>query len=372
MFSTSLISFSDTPFKFKEINIDNIYNNLSYITNELIENYKLEALGQFYKLIFGIDLIGNPIKLLNNIGMGFYELFNEPRKGFIKGKFGKGVIKGVSSLFSNIVGGTFNSIYKISDSIYNTTKLISNNNNNNNINNDNIYDNEENTPNNCLEGTWRGIKLFFIEIYEGCFGICIKPYNQSREEGVVGFFKGCGNGIAGAVLCPISSISVLTGNISKGIVNSIGYDKYLNKRFREPRILCEYMPILPYDKMIKSNKIIKEFIFNNKNNDVVKNLDLSVKNKKIGLENSSKIVFCEFFNKNKNFIIISDVIIVILNDNIDKIIEKIYIDNIKNVKINENNKIIILLKDENKIVLNFENKNIIDKIINILNDKNIK
>ena len=370
MFPSSLISFSDIPFKFKEINIDNIYNDLSYITNELIENYKLEALGQFYKIIFGIDLLGNPIKLLNNIGTGFYELFNEPRKGFIKGKFGKGVMKGFSSLFTNIVGGTFNSIYKISDSIYNTTKLISNN--NNNINNDNLYDNEEDTPNNCLEGTWRGIKFFFIEIYEGCFGICIKPYNQSREEGVVGFFKGCGNGIAGAVLCPISSITILTGNISKGIVNSIGYDKYLNKRFREPRILCENMPILPYDKMIKSNKIVKEFIFNNKNNDVVKNLDLSVKNKKIGLENSSKIVFCEFFNKNKNFIIISDVIIVILNDNIDKIIEKIYIDNIKNVKINENNKIIILLKDEDKIVLNIENKNIVDKIINILNDKNIK
>ena len=369
MFSTSLISFSDTPFKFKEINIDNIYNNLSYITNELIENYKLDALSQFYKIIFGIDLIGNPIKLLNNIGMGFYELFNEPRKGFIKGKFGKGVIKGFSSLFSNVIGGAFNSIYKISDSLYNTTKLISNSSENNNDNN--FYDTEENLPNNCLEGVWKGMKLFFIEIYEGCFGVCIKPYRQSREEGVIGFFKGCGNGIAGAVLCPFSSIFILTGNISKGIVNSIGYDKYLNKRFREPRILCEYMPILPYDKMIKSNKIVKEFIYNNKNNHVVDNLDLSVKNKKIGLENSSKIVFCEFFNNNKNFIIISDVIIVILDGNIDKIVEKIYIDNIKNVKINEN-KIFILLKDENEVVLNIEDKKIVDKIFNILNDKNMK
>ena len=39
-------------------------------------------ISQILKLIGSSDIIGNPVKLLEGIGTGFYELVNEPRKEY--------------------------------------------------------------------------------------------------------------------------------------------------------------------------------------------------------------------------------------------------------------------------------------------------
>ena len=53
------------------------------------------------------------------------ELFTEPRKGLLKGpeEFAKCMGKGVKGLFSNVVGGSFGSVSKITGSLYTVFKL---------------------------------------------------------------------------------------------------------------------------------------------------------------------------------------------------------------------------------------------------------
>ena len=75
----------------------------------IYEEYKNMGTRQILKVLGSSDLIGNPVKLLQGIGTGFYELYNEPRKGFIKDplQFGKGIAKGLGKLLSVIICGTF-------------------------------------------------------------------------------------------------------------------------------------------------------------------------------------------------------------------------------------------------------------------------
>lgn len=53
--------------------------------------------------------------MLEGIGTGIFQLFNEPRKGLLKGpeEFGIGFAKGTRALVSNVVRGTFNSLLKL-------------------------------------------------------------------------------------------------------------------------------------------------------------------------------------------------------------------------------------------------------------------
>lgn len=81
---------------------------------------------QFYKLIGSSDIIGNPVGLVNKLGTGVYEFVSEPAKGLLKGpdEFVGGIGKGVQSLVSNVISGGFESVSKITGSLYNVVKNV--------------------------------------------------------------------------------------------------------------------------------------------------------------------------------------------------------------------------------------------------------
>ena len=74
-------------------------------------------------------MLGNPVGLIDKLGTGVFEFFNEPRKGLVKGpkEFVGGVGKGVKSLVTNIVSGSFDSVSKITGSLYGAIKNVSGN-----------------------------------------------------------------------------------------------------------------------------------------------------------------------------------------------------------------------------------------------------
>lgn len=81
---------------------------------------------QFYKLIGSSDIIGNPLGLVDKLGTGVFEMVTEPAKGLLRGpdEFVGGVGKGVQSLVGNVVSGGFESISKISGSLYSVFKNV--------------------------------------------------------------------------------------------------------------------------------------------------------------------------------------------------------------------------------------------------------
>ncbi len=97
------------------------------MTNQIALNYFRQAALQFYKLFASSDIIGNPLGLVNKLGRGVYEFVSEPSKGLLKGdtdEFVGGVGKGVQSLVSNVVSGSFESMSKITGSLYTVVKNV--------------------------------------------------------------------------------------------------------------------------------------------------------------------------------------------------------------------------------------------------------
>lgn len=123
----NIASITDSPLRFSELTLTHIYSAPSNVVDLIVKSYSRQGIMQFYKLIGSSDLLGNPVGFVDKLGSGFYELFNEPRKGMLKGPTGfvGGVGKGVGSLLGNFTSATFGSFSKISGSLYNVTKDIS-------------------------------------------------------------------------------------------------------------------------------------------------------------------------------------------------------------------------------------------------------
>lgn len=120
----TLSNISDAPIYFSELIMKNAYTPSNSLMKAMQKKYISQAISQFYKLIGAIDLIGNPIGLLDKLGSGVFEFFNEPRKGILKGpkEFAKGLGKGVASLITNVVSGSLNSVGRVTGSLYSLVK----------------------------------------------------------------------------------------------------------------------------------------------------------------------------------------------------------------------------------------------------------
>lgn len=115
---------SDSPLRFSELILQNCFADTGRYTQMLQKHYVKQGIVQFYKILGSSDLIGNPIGLVDRLGTGMLEFFNEPRKGFLQGpkQFGEGVAKGINSFVSNVIGGGFDTVGKITGTLLTATK----------------------------------------------------------------------------------------------------------------------------------------------------------------------------------------------------------------------------------------------------------
>ena len=122
----TLANVSDAPIYFSELIMKNTYTPANNFIKAMQKKYVKQASLQVYKVLGCIDLIGNPIGLIDKLGSGVFEFFNEPRKGLLKGpkEFAKGLRKGVSSLIKNVVGGGLNSVSRVTGSLYSLAKYL--------------------------------------------------------------------------------------------------------------------------------------------------------------------------------------------------------------------------------------------------------
>jgi hypothetical protein len=243
----SLARFTDIPLVFTEKGFENIYISLHDILWIIIEEYKHKGTKQILKIIGSSDLIGNPVKLLDGIGTGFYELVNEPRKGFVQGplQFGKGIAKGLGKLLSGIIGGTFGVVESITGTLYSATQSLMGR------EHENFVDEEEG-PNNIASGAIQGLYGGFKELANGITGVDLHPINETKKDGVKGFFKGIGKGFIGLAISPFAALFKIANSFVTGTKNTInlvlGNHKIKIKRFRHPRVLLGGIePLRPYE-----------------------------------------------------------------------------------------------------------------------------
>ena len=227
----------------------NLLGNINQIFNGLFEIYKQQILIQFVKLFGGMEILGNPLNFLNNIGKGFQDLLTKPGEGLLQGPIeaAKGLADGATSLVKHTVNGTFNSTSKITSGISQGILYLTQ---------DEEYINEREQkkitekPKDIMEGFGFGLSAMVGGIFSGISDVILKPVEETKNKGLVsGLTKGVLKGLGGAIIKPISGVFDFVSKTTEGIKNGVNDDRILN-RVREPRVFYGML------------KVIKEYNYN--------------------------------------------------------------------------------------------------------------
>lgn len=118
-FVTSIASFEDAPVSLGGIKIQGVWDKWGDIAKKVFANYKSQAAEVVLGVAFSSRIIGNPVKLFGGIAQGVQDLVEKPIEGFSEGPLagGTGLLKGVESLATKTLGGTFGVVQNITGSL---------------------------------------------------------------------------------------------------------------------------------------------------------------------------------------------------------------------------------------------------------------
>jgi vacuolar protein sorting-associated protein 13A/C len=88
----------------------------------------MQGVQQIYKILGAIDIVGNPVGLISNLGRGVEELYSEPFQGVLAGdmsKAARGLGKGIVGLTRKSAYGVSNSVSKLTGTWYMGIKGLS-------------------------------------------------------------------------------------------------------------------------------------------------------------------------------------------------------------------------------------------------------
>lgn len=177
----AVANIDNAPLKLNALILQHPFMSRAALQDRIIKHYKRAVLGEFYKLIGSIDLLGNPVGLFNDVSQGVFDFFYEPANAITKSpqEFGRGLAKGTSSLFRNSLHGTANAAAKVSSSLSKGVTLLT-------LDEKYIKDHQlqsqRSKPNNLKEGLVDGGKAFGKGLVEGATGLFVSCY-LNKESG---------------------------------------------------------------------------------------------------------------------------------------------------------------------------------------------
>ncbi|OPL32732.1 hypothetical protein AM593_00082, partial [Mytilus galloprovincialis] len=193
---------------------------------------------QLYVIILGLDVLGNPYGLFKDLTTGVSELFYEPVMDTLRGdeNFSENMARGFQSAISHIVGGTSNSVARVTGSLGNAFAYMS-------------FDEEfqrkrqrrqHQPPRDLPHSLALAGQGFLSGIKYGLTGIVLDPLHGATEDGVEGFFKGIGKGLLGLITQPIGGVLDLVSLAFDGVRRTAEMDGGFIVRMRLPRYVNPY------------------------------------------------------------------------------------------------------------------------------------
>ncbi|GLD98740.1 hypothetical protein PINS_up007458 [Pythium insidiosum] len=198
-----------TPeFQFDEI----VYENRFFYQYDLIYavvwDIVLSVVGQWYKIVGSVELLGDPVGLATDIVDGF-ALAARQLKRDVKGK---SLRKGESALtlVQTVVGAPMKSIGKVSNGLGDVLKKAT----------DFESQEEANQPRHVPEGLLQGGVVLTKSLAYGVKGFIKEPVRGAKKDGVVGFAKGVGRGTLQLVASPFVGTLGVVEKISMSVNNT--------------------------------------------------------------------------------------------------------------------------------------------------------
>lgn len=222
-------------------NIHNVYANGNELFTLVANVYKEHFLMQIMKMFGAIDILGNPVNLVHNLGTGVSDFFQKPAKGIIKGPL-EGIVgvvgktylyllnflliylDGTVSLMKHTIGGTFQAASKISSGLSKGMLYFTSD-------DDYISKREKKKiterPKNFVEGLGYGVFSVASGVYHGITDIVAKPIEgvqNNNSNKLKGFGKGLLQGLTGVIVKPMAGVLDMVSKTTEGIKNTVKED----------------------------------------------------------------------------------------------------------------------------------------------------
>lgn len=241
-------TFEDMCFKLNMVHIQNLFGDGNDVTARLAQYHQEQMKYNIFALLGSSNLIGNPTRLLSNMGTGFKDFFAKPYQGIMDGSMHKlqaGLYDGSKSLLQNSLMAPVGAVAKIGQSLSKGVAALS-------------FDEQYRMRKaeadkkaqyrTFREGFSVGVSSASESLSSGLKGVFSKPKEGYDQEGIVGLLKGGAKGAAGLVAKTVSGGLDLVANSSMGLTNSLAGAADLCQRIRRPRPFYEMDSIIkPYD-----------------------------------------------------------------------------------------------------------------------------
>lgn len=184
---------NDAPIIFNGFSKSHMFKSSNEIIETLQSHYLNSALGQLYKIVGSLELVGNPIGLLTSLGTGVRDFFYEPAHALITtpteiGQIGRGVVRGTRSLVSKTTVGFLNTGINFTRAVGRGFSKLS-------MNKEYMSKREklQRSRNTVQSKVMRPIEDIYNGFYFGIVGIVKAPYSNVKRKGII---KGLLPGVA--------------------------------------------------------------------------------------------------------------------------------------------------------------------------------
>lgn len=269
--TSAIGNLNQAPIRLSAIAIENARLSPEELVARLQAHYVSSAVGQVYKLVGAIDVLGNPLGLISGIGSGVSDLLYSPIEGLVlhgNRELGLSIARGAGSFVRKTVYGVSDSISRLTSSVGSGLAAAS-------------LDREfearrrmarfRNKPRHALTGVTAGASSFFSSLTSAVEGVALRPLEGAERGGALGFLRGLGKGGVGLLVKPAVGAFDLAASLGEGVRNTTTVFDSTNDidRVRLPRYVAPDLIVRPYSsrealglawlKNLEDGKYIKEY-----------------------------------------------------------------------------------------------------------------
>ncbi|PWN25799.1 DUF1162-domain-containing protein [Jaminaea rosea] len=262
---------NQAPIRLSAIAIENARLSPEELLARLQAHYVSSAVGQVYKLVGAIDVLGNPLGLISGIGSGVSDLLYSPIEGLVlhgNRELGLSIARGAGSFVRKTVYGVSDSISRLTSSVGSGLAAASL---------DRDFEARRrmarfrNKPRHALTGVTAGASSFFTSLTSAVEGVALRPIEGAERGGALGFLRGLGKGGVGLLVKPAVGAFDLAASLGEGVRNTTTVFDSSNDidRVRLPRYVAPDLIVRPYSsrealglawlKNLEEGKYLKEY-----------------------------------------------------------------------------------------------------------------
>eukprot|EP00884_Botryococcus_braunii_P001070 jgi/Botrbrau1/10964/Bobra.0383s0018.1 len=214
----------------------------SALIQVIYSHYMRTLLPELIKLIGSANALGDPVRLIHHLGLGFWSFIANPAVGLVESARGQGPLRFAEGILHGMLGLLSNSIFAVSNAM---AKLLS--------------------------AARKGLVVLGLDprlvsrhrlsglmdhaeednllaaIMDGIAGIVSEPVRGADEGGLVGLLRGTVRGALGALLRPTASLLDMSSRVADSLRLAVMGPRHMASRLRPPRYVPLSKPLPAYD-----------------------------------------------------------------------------------------------------------------------------